>query len=92
MPSRPGRSSFRREIADVPASPPPHVLRDVDHAARRVEELRDDDRELHFELDADLRVVVEVRDLCGHVVRAIRPSEALELLSGHNPPRTWKVP
>jgi uncharacterized FlaG/YvyC family protein len=78
---------------ELPASPPAHVLRDVARAARRVKELWDDDCELHFEIDAERRVVVQVRDLDGHVIRAIRPSEALELLSGRSPPpQAWKVP
>jgi uncharacterized FlaG/YvyC family protein len=94
MRPRIGRTSLRAtESAELPASPPAHVLRDVARAARRMEELRDDYCELHFEMDRDGRVVVQVHDLDGHVIRALRPSEALELMSGRNPPPpTWKVP
>ena len=69
----------------MPASPPAHVLRDVARAARRVHELQDLDRELHFELDADQRVLVQMRDLNGRVLRTLSPSEALEVLSGRSP-------
>jgi len=87
MRPRTGRPPLRRprEIADVPASPPAHVLCDVDRAARRVDELQDAHCELHFEMDADRRVVVQLRDLNGRVLRTIAPSEALEILSGHSP-------
>jgi uncharacterized FlaG/YvyC family protein len=94
MRPRIGRTSLRAtESAELPASPPAHVLRDVARAARRMEELRDDYCELHFEMDTGGRVVVQVHDLDGHVIRALRPSEALELMSGRNPPPpTLKVP
>ena len=43
-----------------------------------------DNRELHFAKDPNSgRIVVEVRDLDGNVLRVIPPSEALELMSGH---------
>ena len=94
MRQRIGRSALRpTDSAELPTSPPAHVLRDVARAAWRVEELRDEDCELHFEMDEDRRVVVQVRALAGPVIRAIRPSEALELLSDRNPlPPTWKAP
>ena len=95
MRPRIGRSPLRRprRIADLPASPPAHVLRDVGRAARRVHELQELDCELHFELDADQRVLVHVRDLNGRVLRTIAPSEALELLSGRSlPHRTADTP
>ena len=84
MRPRIGRASLQRRevLADLPASPPPHVLRDVARAAQRVDELQDLDRELHFEADPDHRVLVQIRDLSGRVLRAIPPSEALEVLSG----------
>ena len=69
-------------LAPLPASPPAHVLRDVARAAQRADELQDLGCELHFETDADHRVLVQVRDLKGRVLRTIPPSEALEVLSG----------
>jgi FlaG protein len=70
-------------IGAVPAEPPPDVIREVDRAARRADELWRDQRELHFEMDEDSgRVIVQVRDLEGRVIRTIPPSEALDVLSG----------
>ena len=90
MRPRIGRSPLRRaeEVAPLPASPPAHVLRDVARAARRVDELHALDCELHFETGADGRVLVQLRDLDGHVRRTLPPSEALEILSGRSP-RAW---
>ncbi len=51
-------------------------------ALDRVRELAADDRELHFRKDeATGRVIVEVRDLDGNVLRTIPPSEALDVMS-----------
>jgi uncharacterized FlaG/YvyC family protein len=64
-------------------SPPRDALREVDRAAERAEELYAQQRELHFELDADGgRVIVQVRDLDGTVIRTISASAALDVLSG----------
>src|SRR5215210_1302652 len=95
MPPRIGRSPLRRPqpVDDLPASPPAHLLRDVDGAARRARDLHELDYELHFELDADRRVLVQLRELNGRVLRTIPPSEALELLSGRPlPDRTADTP
>jgi FlaG protein len=65
------------------ALPPPEVLREVDAAAERAEALAAANRELHFQLDDETgRVVVEVRDFDGNVIRTIPPSEALEIMAG----------
>jgi uncharacterized FlaG/YvyC family protein len=65
------------------ASPPPELRREVRAAAERAEQLRREQRELHFELEEDSgRVVVQVRDLDGGVIRTIAPSEALDIVSG----------
>src|SRR4051794_21748454 len=71
-------------IADViPASPPPEVREQVTEALERVRELAADDRELHFRKDeATGRVIVEVRDFEGNVLRTIPPAEALDIMSG----------
>jgi hypothetical protein len=71
------------EIGGIPAAPPPDVLREVDRAGARAEELWRDQRELHFEMDEESgRVIVQVRDLDGRVIRTIPPSEALDIMSG----------
>ena len=74
--------------ADVtPGTPPPEVADEVGAAALRVEQLRDADRELHFEKDEKSgRIVVQVRDLDGNVVRTIPPSQALAIMAGDAEP------
>jgi hypothetical protein len=73
----------RADIGDIPAQPPIDALREVDRAAARAEELWKDKCELHFEMGEDSgRVIVQVRDLEGRVIRAMPPSEALDILSG----------
>ena len=73
----------KQRDAGIPASPPPAVLREVEAAGRRAEELRRARRELHFEVDDESgRVIVQVRDLDGNVIRTIPPSEALDIMSG----------
>jgi flagellar protein FlaG len=68
---------------DVPASPPSYVREEVERARERAEDLASQNRELHFSKDEGTgRIVVEVRDLEGHVLRTIPPSKALEVMSG----------
>lgn len=67
----------------LPAHPPTEVLDAIGAAAARAAELRADNRELHFHKDeASGRVIVQVRDLEGNVIRTIPPSKALEIMSG----------
>lgn len=70
---------------DIPASPPPEVLEAMDAAGRVARELHATGRELRFvppEGGAGGRVRVEVRDLDGHVLREIPPSELLDVATG----------
>jgi flagellar protein FlaG len=70
-------------LLSLPAAPPTEVLDAVGAAAERAAELRAQNRELHFHKDkASGRVIVQVRDLEGHVIRTIPPSHALEVMSG----------
>jgi flagellar protein FlaG len=70
-------------VLSLASSPPPEVLDAVGAAAERAAELRSQNRELHFHMDeASGRVIVQVRDLDGHVIRTIPPSQALEVMSG----------
>ena len=67
----------------LPAHPPTEVLDAIGAAAERAAELRADNRELHFHKDeASGRVIVQVRDLEGNVIRTIPPSKALDVMSG----------
>src|SRR3954471_19113753 len=70
-------------IVALPPSPPEEVRDAVGAAAARAAELRADNRELHFHKDEKSgRVIVQVRDLAGNVIRTIPPSSALEIMSG----------
>jgi FlaG protein len=70
-------------VLSLPASPPPEVLDAIGAAADRAAELRAQNRELHFRKDESTgRVIVEVRDLAGTVIRTIPPSSALEIMAG----------
>jgi uncharacterized FlaG/YvyC family protein len=67
----------------LPSRPPAEVLAEMEAASRRYDELRSQQRELHFTRDATAnRVVVEVRDLDGNVLRTIPPSKALDVIAG----------
>jgi len=68
---------------DIPATPPVDVLAEIDRASARAVELARNNRELHFHKDADSgRIIVQVRDLEGNVLRTIPPSSALDVMSG----------
>jgi uncharacterized FlaG/YvyC family protein len=70
-------------IDTTPSRPPIEVLAEMEAASRRYDELRSQQRELHFTRDeAANRVVVEVRDLEGNILRTIPPSKALEVIAG----------
>ena len=70
-------------VDTLPSRPPLEVLEEIAAADRRYEELRSQQRELHFKHDDTAnRVVVEVRDLDGNVLRTVPPSKALEIIAG----------
>ena len=70
-------------IVALPQSPPEEVRDAVGAAAARAAELRSQNRELHFEKDEHSgRVIIQVRDLAGNVIRTIPPSSALDIMSG----------
>jgi hypothetical protein len=71
-------------VRTIPASPPPDLIDQVTTAARVAEELRAMGRELHFEPPASPggRVVVQVRDMEGNVIRTVPPNEALDIATG----------
>ncbi len=70
-------------VQTLPASPPSHVLAEMADAAQAAETLRKQGRELHFEPVGNGRVVVEVRDLDGNVIRTIPPGKALDVAAGN---------
>ena len=70
-------------VISLPPSPPAEVLDEVARARDRAAELAANNRELHFTTDQDTgRVIVQVRDLEGNVIRTIPPSHALQVVSG----------
>jgi len=73
------------DVADIswPATPPPEVQDEIAAARDRAADLASQNRELHFSKDEETgRVVVQVRDLDGNVIRTIPPSEALAVMTG----------
>jgi uncharacterized FlaG/YvyC family protein len=69
-------------VDTLPASPPEHLLEEMHDAARVADMLRAQQRELHFEAVGSGRVVVQVRDLDGNVIRTIPPVGALDVAAG----------
>jgi flagellar protein FlaG len=69
-------------VDTLPASPPDEVLEAMSDAAKVAEKLYSQERELHFEPVGGGRVVVQVRDLDGNVLRTIPPTGALDVASG----------
>jgi hypothetical protein len=70
-------------VDTMPSRPPAEVLREMEAASQRWDELQSQHRELHFHHDPQQnRVVVEVRDLDGNVLRTIPPSKALDVIAG----------
>jgi FlaG protein len=70
-------------VGDVPPAPTPEARELVAKAADVVRDLHASNRELHFSTDETTnRVVIEVRDLDGNVLKTIPPSKALDILSG----------
>jgi hypothetical protein len=67
----------------IPPAPTEEARQMVDRAAQVVEDLYKNNRELHFSVDQSTRrVVIEVRDLEGHVLKTIPPAKALDVLAG----------
>jgi hypothetical protein len=83
-PARGGEPSrFDTVLGDVPPAPTEDVRRQVDRAAEIAQQLHDSNRELHFTKDDKTgRVVIQVRDLEGNVIKTIPPSRALDVMSG----------
>jgi uncharacterized FlaG/YvyC family protein len=69
-------------VDTLPASPPDSVLEDMFAASKVANTLHEQGRELHFQAVGDGRVVVQVRDLDGNVIRTIPAGKALDVASG----------
>ena len=67
----------------VPPAPPQEVREAVDAASKVVQDLAANHRELHFEKDRDTgRLIIQVRDFDGNVLKTIPPSTVLDVMSG----------
>ena len=76
----PAKDVDRVELSSSPSLEAQHQ---VDAAYQRTLELAAQNRELHFERDAESgRIVVQVRDLDGNLIRAIPNQHMLEVLAG----------
>ncbi len=69
-------------VDTLPASPPDSVLEEMSAASRVANQLYEQARELHFQPVGDGRVMVQVRDLDGNVLRTIPPGKALDVAAG----------
>ncbi len=70
-------------VGDVPPAPTPEARELVAKAAEVVQKLHANNRELHFSKDDDTnRVIIQVRDLDGNVLKTIPPKSALDFLTG----------
>jgi hypothetical protein len=68
---------------DLPASPPPEVLAEVDAAWERARELFESGMDFHFEVDALVgRVRAELRTAGGEVAERYSAREALAFACG----------
>jgi hypothetical protein len=82
-PGAQGAAGADTVLGAIPPAPTAEAREMVDRAAERVEELRSQNRELHFSMDKTTnRVVIEVRDLDGNVIKTIPPAHALDVMSG----------
>jgi hypothetical protein len=70
-------------LDSIPPAPTPEAREMVNRAAQVVEDLYKSNRELSFSIDKSTnRVVIEVRDLEGNVLKTIPPAKALDVMSG----------
>lgn len=70
-------------VGDVPPAPTPEARELVAKAAEVAEQMFKNNRELHFLRDEDTnRVVIQVRDLDGKVLKTIPPSEVMNIMAG----------
>jgi hypothetical protein len=70
-------------VGDVPPAPTAEARELVAKAADVVQRMHENNRELHFSTDATTkRVIIEVRDLDGNVLKTIPPKSALDFLTG----------
>jgi flagellar protein FlaG len=78
-----GAAAADTKLDSIPPAPTEEARQMVDRAAEVIDDLYKNNRELHFSVDESTRrVVIEVRDLDGHVLKTIPPAKALDVMSG----------
>jgi uncharacterized FlaG/YvyC family protein len=83
QPTRHAEDAASVRLDTIPSQPPASLHAEMERASKRVDELKADGRELRFDRDKTTgRVVVQVRDLDGNVLRTIPPSKMLDVASG----------
>ena len=88
MSSRFARSSraTRARSGDIPASPPPEVLDAIAAAHAACERMAAEGRHVRFDLDdATGRLVCELTDGEGELLRSLSPRAVLDLAAGARP-------
>ena len=59
------------------------VWQEVDAAGARADALLEEGREIHFEIDSDSgRLVIQLRELDGGVLRELKPADAVAIACG----------
>ena len=84
-PADPSRAAAGSDtlLDSIPPAPTEEARQMVDRASEVVDDLYKNNRELHFSVDKSTnRVVIEVRDLEGNVLKTIPPAKALDVMSG----------
>jgi FlaG protein len=80
-----GGASFADRLGPAveESGPPPEVSAEVKAAARAANRLHELGRQLRFQRDEDSgRIMIEVHDLDGNVLRRVPPSEVFDFASG----------
>jgi hypothetical protein len=63
--------------------PPMSVWHEVDAAGARADALREEGREVHFDVDPESgRLVIQLRELDGGVLRELKPADAVAIACG----------
>ena len=66
----------------LPSAVPAEIGAAVDAASRRAEALASNGRTLHFEVDAEGELVIQMKDRNGWVVKTLSPTQAISLMGG----------
>jgi hypothetical protein len=74
-------SSHALGIHELPGSPPPEVLEQMESAGRICRQLLESGQRLHFSLEPEGGVKIELADREGRM-RAVSPAEALDIAAG----------